>query len=197
MPVVKKPAVVDPEAPPQVEIFPGFSARLRGAEETRACIEDGFYMPVSCLSCTLEVCCILDADFVICPCCQGITPVHADPTGEGGVGLGCTLDDVQKHIDALTRPTIVTQEAIVTPPTTTTTTTTTPTPPAKRKTPARAPSVSLYDIFPPHIAEALRDGRAVQAEEKELVTIFFSDIVGFTDISSTLEPRKVRLHLAF
>jgi len=49
----------------------------------------------------------------------------------------------------------------------------------------------LFDIFPRHIAEALRDGRKVEAESREVVTIFFSDIVGFTDISSSLTPIKV------
>ena len=52
-------------------------------------------------------------------------------------------------------------------------------------------AVSLFDIFPRHIAEALRDGRSVEPEHRECVTIFFSDIVGFTDISSELDPRKV------
>jgi guanylate cyclase len=52
-------------------------------------------------------------------------------------------------------------------------------------------SVSLFDIFPKHIAEALRDGRKVEAEHKEMVTIFFSDVVGFTDLSSKLPPQKV------
>ena len=51
--------------------------------------------------------------------------------------------------------------------------------------------ISLFDIFPRHIAEALRDGRTVEAEHRDAVTIFFSDIVGFTTISSELEPRKV------
>ncbi|CAB9514229.1 activated protein kinase catalytic subunit alpha-1 [Seminavis robusta] len=55
----------------------------------------------------------------------------------------------------------------------------------------KAAQVSLFDIFPRHIAEALRDGRTVEAEHKDSVTIFFSDIVGFTNISSELEPRKV------
>jgi len=49
----------------------------------------------------------------------------------------------------------------------------------------------LYDVFPQHIAEALRDGRKVDPESRDVVTIFFSDIVGFTNISSTLEPIKV------
>lgn len=52
-------------------------------------------------------------------------------------------------------------------------------------------SVSLLDIFPRHIAEALRQGKPVEAEHKDMVTIFFSDIVGFTEISSNLEPRKI------
>jgi serine/threonine protein kinase len=52
-------------------------------------------------------------------------------------------------------------------------------------------NISLFDIFPRHVAEALQAGRTVEAEHRDCVTIFFSDIVGFTDISSTLEPRKV------
>lgn len=52
-------------------------------------------------------------------------------------------------------------------------------------------NVSLFDIFPKAVAEALRDGRDVEATQTDCATIFFSDIVGFTDISSELEPRKV------
>lgn len=49
----------------------------------------------------------------------------------------------------------------------------------------------LHDVFPRRVAEALRDGRKVEPEHHDVVTIFFSDIVGFTHISSTLEPEKV------
>jgi hypothetical protein len=49
----------------------------------------------------------------------------------------------------------------------------------------------LFDVFPKHIAEALRSGRKVEPENHECVTIFFSDIVGFTNISSELDPMKV------
>jgi hypothetical protein len=83
---------------------------------------------------------------------------------------------------------------------------------------ARNIAVSLFDIFPryvktgtekdfdriyqyvshalyfsvfSHIAEALRDGRQVEAEHRDCVTIFFSDIVDFTAISSKLPPGKV------
>jgi serine/threonine protein kinase len=40
----------------------------------------------------------------------------------------------------------------------------------------RATTVSLFDIFPKHIAEALRDGKKVEAEHRDVVTIFFCDI---------------------
>ena len=51
--------------------------------------------------------------------------------------------------------------------------------------------MSLFDMFPSHIAKALEEGRDVEPEHREEVTIFFSDIVGFTTLSSTLTPRKV------
>jgi len=49
----------------------------------------------------------------------------------------------------------------------------------------------LFKIFPKHIAEALRDGRKVEPERKDLVTICFSDIIGFTEICALLTPEKV------
>jgi class 3 adenylate cyclase len=60
----------------------------------------------------------------------------------------------------------------------------------------------LYDVFPKHIADALIKGEKVEPESHDLVTVFFSDIVHFTDISNSLTPMKVcqlldRLYLAF
>jgi class 3 adenylate cyclase len=60
----------------------------------------------------------------------------------------------------------------------------------------------LYDLFPRHVADALKAGQKVEAENHELVTVVFSDIVHFTDISRELSPMKVsqmldRLYLAF
>jgi Adenylate and Guanylate cyclase catalytic domain len=49
----------------------------------------------------------------------------------------------------------------------------------------------LYSVFPKHVADALRNGQKVEPENHDLVTIFFSDIVGFTDISSKLDPLKI------
>jgi len=49
----------------------------------------------------------------------------------------------------------------------------------------------LYSVFPKHVADALRNGQKVEPENHDLVTIFFSDIVGFTDISTKLDPLKI------
>jgi len=49
----------------------------------------------------------------------------------------------------------------------------------------------LYQVFPKRIADALKAGKEVDPEHHDCVTVFFSDIVGFTNISSTLQPIKV------
>lgn len=69
----------------------------------------------------------------------------------------------------------------------------------KRKAPTKD---MLYELFPKHIADALKRGDKVEPEQHELVTVVFSDIVHFTDLSHELSPLKVsqmldRLYLAF
>jgi serine/threonine protein kinase len=65
------------------------------------------------------------------------------------------------------------------------------------------PNTDLLDeVFPEHVAKALREGRKIEPESRDCVTIFFSDIVGFTTIASILSPMKVsdmldRLYLRF
>ena len=49
----------------------------------------------------------------------------------------------------------------------------------------------LYSVFPKHVAETLRNGHKVAPENHDLVTICFLDIVGFTDISSQLDPLEI------
>ena len=46
-------------------------------------------------------------------------------------------------------------------------------------------------MFPPHVAARLRAGETVICDKFPVSTILFSDIVGFTSLSSTMEPEKV------
>ncbi len=49
----------------------------------------------------------------------------------------------------------------------------------------------LNEVFPSHVAKALMEGRKVEPESKECVTIFFSDIVGYTELGSSMEAHLV------
>ncbi|XP_013387800.1 uncharacterized protein LOC106156906 [Lingula anatina] len=49
----------------------------------------------------------------------------------------------------------------------------------------------LYQMLPKAVAETLKKNEEVTAEFYESVTIFFSDIVGFTDISASSSPFQV------
>ncbi|XP_033748554.1 atrial natriuretic peptide receptor 2-like [Pecten maximus] len=49
----------------------------------------------------------------------------------------------------------------------------------------------LYNMLPPMVAEQLKRGESVRPETFDDVSIFFSDIVGFTTIASTSEPLQV------
>jgi guanylate cyclase, other len=49
----------------------------------------------------------------------------------------------------------------------------------------------VNDVFPPHIAAALLEGRAVEPEHLDMVSVFFSDVVGYTTMCSTLPANKV------
>lgn len=80
-----------------VQISSGVRVPLRGFEETQECIVRDFYLPLTCLGCTVDLCCIQDVYYVLCPVYQVVSPVggNADNDyGKGGVGLGFTLDDL-------------------------------------------------------------------------------------------------------
>jgi len=99
-----------------VEITPGFSLPLRGAAETRLYIARGWYVPLRCVACTLDLFGIPDALFILCPVCRSINPLEegndamivaaATTTATTlkepqGLGLGITpeeLETVQREV---------------------------------------------------------------------------------------------------
>mmetsp|Transcript_30550 Transcript_30550/g.63791 ORF Transcript_30550/g.63791 Transcript_30550/m.63791 type:complete len:439 (-) Transcript_30550:400-1716(-) len=81
-----------------VEISPGVQVKLRGAAETKECVRRDFFLPTKCFSCDLEMFCIQDAAYVLCPQCRVVNPLTEVDEGqegcEGGLGLGFTMDDL-------------------------------------------------------------------------------------------------------
>lgn len=81
-----------------VELSPGVTTVLRTAEETQMAIKDNFFIPIACLFCTLDLFCIADAQFVVCPKCRVVSPATSGskpPTGKReGLGLGLTYDNL-------------------------------------------------------------------------------------------------------
>ncbi|GFR40645.1 hypothetical protein Agub_g1230 [Astrephomene gubernaculifera] len=57
--------------------------------------------------------------------------------------------------------------------------------------PRVTPDDLLFDMFPPKVARALQAGEAVQPERYDCVSIFFSDVVGYTDLCGQLQPGEV------
>ena len=49
---------------------------LRGSLETQHAIAQNFTVRVNCISCTLQVSCIRDAEYILCPMCYCVSPLE-------------------------------------------------------------------------------------------------------------------------
>lgn len=75
----------------QIEVSPGVSMPFRGSEETWEAIALNRIVRTSCLGCSIQLYCVEDAELVVCPDCQTMSPAHAteDPNAKRtGLGLG-------------------------------------------------------------------------------------------------------------
>ena len=48
----------------------------------------------------------------------------------------------------------------------------------------------LYELFPKHVADALKEGKKVDPEHHDLVTVVFAEIVDFEELTQRLPPMK-------
>ena len=79
-----------------IEISPGVTTKLRGAEETISAVRDSFFTKVMCWGCDQAIFCILDCRWTICPNCRFVSPLEYEKVSSAGVtghsqGLGLGL----------------------------------------------------------------------------------------------------------
>ncbi|CAB9526331.1 expressed unknown protein [Seminavis robusta] len=80
-----------------IEIEPGVQAELRKTEETLQAVSNNQFLAASCLSCHLDLYCMADAKYMICPVCRVMSPVLSNNSGSGhGVALGFTPATLQE-----------------------------------------------------------------------------------------------------
>lgn len=78
----------------ELEIEPGLFLPLRGSDETLQAIKTGFVEEIFCQSCDIELICIADASYCVCPDCKCVSPVDGiacaikSNKSAGSVGLG-------------------------------------------------------------------------------------------------------------
>ena len=82
---------------PSIEVAPGHSVSIRGADETLLYVaadtttaSKSLITTNQCMTCTSTVHCVWDAEFILCPVCLTVQPVgtSTEETQRWGVGLG-------------------------------------------------------------------------------------------------------------
>jgi hypothetical protein len=80
-----------------VDVEPGVSAPLRSGQETTDAIGRNFLAETFCLSCTIQLYCIANAQFYICPVCRVVSPLLSGMDDEHGVALGFTEETLKER----------------------------------------------------------------------------------------------------
>jgi hypothetical protein len=93
--------------PTEIEIAPGVYMPLRGSEETMIAIERGSVTRTNCFSCTSELHCLDDAEYILCPVCRVVGPVDSSFVRREmrvyGVGLGILPDQMRRWASEIHR----------------------------------------------------------------------------------------------
>lgn len=63
------------------------------------------------------------------------------------------------------------------------------------KSEQRKSDMLLFQMLPPSVAQTLKQTQKVPAEYYDSVTVYFSDIVGFTEIAAECTPLEVKLSI--
>jgi len=89
-----------------VEVAPGVEAQLRGSSETRSLIKKWQIAQVTCLECCVQLYCIDDAEFVLCPLCRCVSPLailYINFNAEMAYGVGLGFQPCRKSSKKTTR----------------------------------------------------------------------------------------------
>jgi hypothetical protein len=73
------------KTPILIEIYPGASQILRGAEETSQAADRNFVVMCQCIACESRHLCIANAAYVLCPECKSISLVESNKTHVNGI----------------------------------------------------------------------------------------------------------------
>lgn len=81
-----------------IEVFPGVEMPLRGSFETQTAISRNYIISANCMDCTLQLQCIRNAEYILCPLCHCVSPLELSCSnmeqGSFGVGLGFVDDEL-------------------------------------------------------------------------------------------------------
>mmetsp|Transcript_12736 Transcript_12736/g.18732 ORF Transcript_12736/g.18732 Transcript_12736/m.18732 type:complete len:267 (-) Transcript_12736:889-1689(-) len=81
-----------------IEVFPGVEMPLRGSQETQYAIQKDYIMHVHCMDCTLELSCVRNSQYVLCPLCHCVSPLELSGLRLEPVSFGVGLGFVEEGI---------------------------------------------------------------------------------------------------